>query len=565
MNPAAPVTFVPHNLSPAGGEKSLSPLAFALQQAFPELKLSPEMNAEKIITHLCTDPITRDLNKLGAALQPFANAALINTLLDLSRINEFASNLLDVLMSSILRDQRLDKPEDSVDNKKSGQPFGYVILGSDVLVSLGMPKRMTKMEFYRMWAQSEGNLHHMQARMSQHINFDPVTQPVFGANYRVKTSLAFVSDQPEKVLSALSEVFDKRNAQILVVNFENEKGVDAGGLRRQFVCDLVKSLCGKLKFRDMGNGLFRPCSRNENPTYPCLSEGDKKVYQDLGKLIMFCLNAAEEYPTGPIFDPGTFVALVRMDPKLLDRKFEEIDFQDPKIFASLFDLYMQMHEFHEEESKGLLRRWHYLSLSATNHETRLQEAFASVMTDESIERLGITIDQVDRIRQNLPAIQAAVKTELIERMRATFAPIHAIATGMKSFRFASKCDFSAVQCMNPNDLSNQIQKNVLKQDIISKIRFDLFHKTDIIKSWFTNWINKADDKKLELFLYAVSGSSGLGSNSQIKVMHSKSFAFHTSGCQMEMNFDEVSNENDFAACMDAHLDLIKHNSGYNMA
>lgn len=590
-----------------------SPLALAVERVIPSLNARYN-ETPSLINLICSHPLARtNTDRIVEALVPFAKYDVARHLL-LSN-NSNASTLLDRLMLSVLREQHLvDAGNEAAFNRQlRAHPFIFSIDNNEVLVHTMngqdvLTNFLTKQQFYTVWVQHEGNLQQMKGRIiaardrpievlaaqpavvvDQFPGFGlaglgGAAVPAFGgASYyiSVKDSNELKAN-PEATIEQLCKQFDRSKCHMLRVTYQGGRGVDAGGLRRQFIADLFSNLSSKLGFHRFDNGLYRPKCRPD-ADYPVMNAKDKKHCEDLGKMMMFLLNAAEEYPTGLIFDPGTFVALVRMDHRYVNQKFEDIKFDDQATYNAMFAIYKAMNQSNEDETKGIKRMEGYLALTNASKDQDLKDAFASVMADDNIERLNIAADNVVQIKQHLNAIKAAVKSSMIENMKATFGPIHAIAVGMKSSSFDNKFKFSEMPHKTPAEISKQLQGVASKQDIISRVQFyggiGTTVSADKLKTWFTNWINKLDEKKpedakkLELFLYAATGSTALGSGSRINFMHTHvdpnstrgGFAFHSCSGQIDLNYNEMKNESDLASILEAHLELIKNTPDFNMA
>ncbi|MCE5318563.1 MAG: ankyrin repeat domain-containing protein [Parachlamydia sp.] len=570
-----------------------SPLTLAVERVIPSIGAGRYTDTRALLTLICNSPHARgNVDRLVETLKPFAKLDVVRLLMQFPNYNSVATGLLVRLMISLLRDQHFEDTGNPVafNRKVREQPFIFSVQNDEVLVHILVSNEpvtvpLTKQQFYHVWVQAEGNLNQIQTRVlearDRPIQVPAIIGPnqpaaVFGIpavavgidGYRINVSnREDFKNNPDTYLDMVSKQFDQEKRYSLKVHFDREPGADAGGLRRQFIADLFSHISTKLQFHRYDNGLYRPRSPNAQSEFPCLNAKDKKICQNLGKMIMFCLNASESYPTGQIFDPGVFVALAKMDPRLLDKKFEEINFKDQVIYDSMFGIYKAMNLDNEDERKGIERMEGYLALTATSSDKALQEAYGSVMAEDDIEKLNIDFNNVAQIRPHLAAIKAAVKNSIIESMRATFAPIHAIAAGMKNSGFNRKVSFDDLRGKTPADLSKELQGETSKQCIIDKLNvyasFNTRASADNIKTWLTSWINKASTEKLKLFLYATTGTYALGRDTRITIGHSQGFAFHTCSCKIDLNYDMVSNEADLGAMLEAHMDLIKKNAGFN--
>ncbi|MCE5317469.1 MAG: hypothetical protein LLG04_08955, partial [Parachlamydia sp.] len=289
---------------------------------------------------------------------------------------------------------------------------------------------------------------------------------------------------------------------------------------------------------------------------------DKMNLRRLGEFIMFCLNTHEEFPIGRVFERGTFQAITRMDWCLLRRDFDEIDFNDPTIFAKMLGIYKVMCREHESDMGMIQNFENYLSSTEASPPDALREAYTIAMVEEQIQQLQID-NELDKIKRHLPQIQAAIKKVLIEKMQANFAPLHAIAVGMKRARFNSKKNFAEIQSMQPAELDALLQGRVSKEDIVqgrlvfNNIRAD-------VQTWLKNWINRADEKKLEKFLFAVTGSRSMGNNERILVVQNGALIFHTCSRTIDLNCAEIPSEDALVRKFDQALESIDRWPGFNV-
>lgn len=581
-----------------------SPLALAVEKALPTIVVGGVVsNTQGILNAVCTHGRAREnLDKLVEALLPFAKYDVVRHLIANPSLT--ATQLSDRIMLSILRNQYLANAGDPVtyDRLIREQPFIFSLDSNEVIVSSQespIPVILTKQQFYHVWVQFNGDLNRMKIRILEHNRQPiqipvPVVQPVVGGGnrnyeyngpvfkaengeYQITLTREEFKEKPDWVLERLCQLFDQAKYQRLKIKFPEENGIDAGGLRRQFVADIFSHMSEKVQFQKFANGLYRPRSRESSQEFPYQNANDKKACENLGKMIMFCLNTYDQYPTGLIFDPGTFVALSKMDAKFIDKKFEDINFEDEDTFKSMFKLFKDMNAHDEDENNKIARSERYLNITDTSSDEDLKGAWGLVMLEDDIKNLPINGD-VAKIKQNLAAIKRAVKSSIIEDMKPTFAPIHAILKGMKNSGFNNRYSFQQVRYKKAADLSKDLQGIAKKEDIIKSLVMHNGHdpfgggaipatesQMAQIKTWMTNWINQADPKKLELFLFAVTGSPALGGNTRIVIKHvANRFAYHTCYSTVDVNFN-VQKEKDFQAILDNSLIAVQHSPIFDMA
>ena len=83
------------------------------------------------------------------------------------------------------------------------------------------------------------------------------------------------------------------------------------------------------------------------------------------------------------------------------------------------------------------------------------------------------------------------------------------------------------------------------------------------------WISKADTKKLQLFLYALSGSNALGTDSVIKINRKQpergvSIVFHTCYNSFDLDYENIQTEEDLIKDrLEVALEIIQSNTGFD--
>lgn len=379
------------------------------------------------------------------------------------------------------------------------------------------------------------NEEHIERRLTYHLV--PAAEvstisPSTTSNYSLTLHQTELHEHPEKILATLNELFTQARASTLYITFAGEEGIDAGGLRRQFVSRLFSELCEKMKFEKCENKLFRPILQQDSEgNFLPLTDVEKATYHHLGNLIMFCLNASESYPTGMVLDQGVLDAM-RFMPK------------DTYTPDELFAIFERLASYNESDIQLVERFKKYLAMP---DDATLQEMAQVIGIDEDIATM----------KSHLPEIVAALQKYMHDNIfMPRLAPLHEIAVGMRLSPFRDRIDFEKVQQQHPAELSRWLQGTVSKQDIIEKLEFSETapaHVQDFLKGW----IQGADEEKLRLFLFAVSGSSALGAGARIKIANGSSIAFHTCGFQIDLDYENIATESDLAERLDVALHVIK--------
>ncbi|MCE5319077.1 MAG: ankyrin repeat domain-containing protein [Parachlamydia sp.] len=514
----------------------------------------------------------RNLN-IAQLIQEFIQVDLVsvvNRLLHKAESNHLAEELLEVLMKAKLQKQ-WTSPEpgwsvllqEHLEERlsSSGQPF-LISSGAfegDLLIHAkrgngieSMP--ISKRDFYALWTRKEGDLERIKDAMLDQDHWLPPGQ----GEYQLRLTREELTTHPESILSRICEQFKNEVQSRLWVKFIGEAGIDEGGLRRQLIGQLFTEMRDKLKFQKCENELFKPrLQENEAGEFQPLSPEQKTAYRQLGQLMMFCLNAFEEYPSGMVFDQSVFKALTKME--------EEGDFDDLTIeqaFNQVFHLYKEMNRSNENDAEKIERMKSYLEVVPESPDHLLREAAAFVMGDGNIEQLALN-DDLEMIKQHLPEIKTAIRKVIFENyMRPVLEPINEIWAGMKEAPFNWILSFQDVQKMNPLALSRRLQGSASKEDVLKMLQFS--NTPDDIRTWLKDWIKNADDQKLQLFLFALSGSGSLGSSAKIHIVNGESICFHTCFNTIDLDYNRIKSEQDFQERMEVALEIIKNNPRFDI-
>jgi hypothetical protein len=352
-----------------------------------------------------------------------------------------------------------------------------------------------------------------------------------------------LQESPEVILQNLVLQFKNRILDRLTVEFLNEPGVDAGGLGREFVSELVVAIKDKLHCKEHENGLFRPeCRRANDGSLQPLTPQDKQTLYNLGMLLMFCLNAEEDYPIGMVFDGSLFAFLTNVNDLALTN-YEHLGFNEK------LSLYEAM-TFNTEEKKALLFMKECLApLADTTPETVLTNGYAVVEADESIASLDIDYD-VDKIRAHYPTIQQALQRHITQEIiEPVILPLLELAKGMKEAPFTDKVSWTDIQKMQMDHLSESLQGIVTREKILDKLEF----AEDIPENkqqWVENWIRDTDDEKLRKFLFFMTGAPSIGRKPLSIEKSSENIIFHTCFNRLDLPIDFFDSEALFVSMLE---------------
>lgn len=371
-------------------------------------------------------------------------------------------------------------------------------------------------------------------------------------DYGIRLFREALTKMPLTVLHNLNDQFDSGPKSKLGIVFINEPGVDASGLSREFVSLLFEGIKNTMKFKPCENGLYMPwLAKNAE-----MSPEDRLAYNELGRVMMFCLNADESYPIGMIFDQGVFVALQKL---LQSSKLDTGDFN----FEELFAIYAAMNSNNKPE-KDMIQSMNR-SLAPLNDDTSdntLRDLFSAVEAEDDIEALDIGYD-IDKIKEHFPVLQQALKRVLLaEMVQPRLSPLIEIAKGIKSAPFTSKMTWAAVsdKDLSPSIISERLQGTVTRDTILNKLEF--VNVSPERQQWIKNWIRTAGDDKIKQFLFAMTGSSALG-NKNLKISNrGANIYFHTCFNLLDIPLDRIDNEQTLRTILESTIDTV---GGYSRA
>ncbi len=366
---------------------------------------------------------------------------------------------------------------------------------------------------------------------------------------RVEIARQDIKNNPLEVLGRLAEQLHEKAVRQLSVEFIGEAGIDASGLGREYMSSVMFETINKLNPERLDNGLVR-----QLPMQP----GEEKRYNQLGEVMMFCLNSTREYPLGMNFDPGVFAILTKLKPEFFERSFDDI-VKDDKGFEALLDIYVSMEGVNEKERENGARLKKYGQPFTENTDIRtLREVYFSGCNYDDERGLDVIEDEVTRdpsiLKNHLPALQASVREsltqEFLNKLRPILPPIIEIAKGMKASRFTGEQDttFETVQSMKPDELSEKIQGRLTQDLVLEKLEFaESIPKAK--RDWFIDWIKKSDLEKIKNLVFAMTGAYAIGSKN-LKIKNgSENVYFHTCFNFVDIPFDIIQNRADFDVAM----------------
>jgi hypothetical protein len=379
------------------------------------------------------------------------------------------------------------------------------------------------------------------------------------ANIRPATTIETTRDDirqnPRQLLDTLMEKFtNKEFVSNLQINFIGEAGLDSGGLSRQFISDLFSGLAEKLSFKEYHNGLLRP----ELEPGKTLDPADEQTYKNIGRLLMFCLNASDSYPIGMIFDAGVYSAIQAFSDELLKQKFSLLESKD---FDKVLSIYEKLNEYDESTKKSVATMKRYLEpWNERTSDGLIETVYELIESDLPKELQGLS--DIAMMRGHADSIQNTLKKYYMNELFApALAPIHAIACGMKDAEFQSPNSWEKVKTMDTGNLEETVQGVVTIEKILEKLVFR--EVSDDKQEWVKNWIKNCDEKTLKRFLYMLTGSNSLGRKDLVFGNTSGGgVIFHTCFNVLDFPFSNVHGEQEFKGIIEAAL---TGKAGYNIA
>ncbi len=320
--------------------------------------------------------------------------------------------------------------------------------------------------------------------------------------YVIECSSKKYLDDPKRTLEVITRDFNEQAGSSLMVKFSDAPSIDLGGPARQVISTLFEKLVTTLPFTQGENGLYRP-----------RLQGDMKsldAFYQMGQLMLFCLNSREDnpYPIGMLFDLSLFAGLTKVKNIHTQKPFEEMIRTDDG-FRALLSLYEDMNRYNQEDKKKIDNIKKALSpLTQETPEKVLHAAYALAELDSEIEALGIDYDS-DKIRENYEKIQDAIKRVVIKEILAPeLLPLLAMVQGMNDCVF-QKVTWHDIHRMSPIELSKKLQGTVERSTVIQNLTFDEGIPDEKAK-WLLEWIEEADEKMIQRFLFALTGAPALG-------------------------------------------------------
>lgn len=309
---------------------------------------------------------------------------------------------------------------------------------------------------------------------------------------------------PHLILDQLTGHLDQ--VYRIIVNYKGSRGMDEGGLRKQFVSQWFHGIVhtpDKYSQSERKDGFLPKLSQLDK-----ITEEEKRNYQEIGKLFGF--SYITQCQTGPFYSPGIFHAIKSFSKNDLDLESltPETFFKDKDndVLLNFLELYV------DQKDEFVINSFKQTKIIfQSNNETEVKEAI-----QELLPLLGI--DENSR-----PEIISDLREYWIVSMKSSFALIHQMAKGMESMLpFNEMTSWEDLNFISTHELSKTVQGEVSPESFKASLIFSSEYeqiggvsdeqrlldqqKCEKIHGWLNNWIDKADIKQLENLLTAITGA-----------------------------------------------------------
>jgi hypothetical protein len=327
---------------------------------------------------------------------------------------------------------------------------------------------------------------------------------------RLKVDLDKLKAKPEKYLLKVGKYTSKRRAFPKIFYFNNgiqSRGVDLGGIRRDFVTRLLEHLFdGKV-------GSSLPVIMGEQGVSPRNPEFKKHdSYCIVGNIFAMCYLGNNDFVTGPMFNPllfevlkitgiadGEEVAILKAGLVFNELPLELVDWIKGRIALGGF-------------------------------------------TPEVIDKIAILLD----VKKEKIFYHRKTLKELLLADGCVYAAV-SIAQGMRNYlgedRWLRRIQYEASEV-----LKTKIEGELTRERVKEKLVFsDPLLKGKRTKKFLITWIDQADKQSLKKFVRAISSNNAL-SNAHLHIhFYSRGSGFipvaHTCVCALELSSDYGSQEN----------------------
>jgi len=385
-----------------------------------------------------------------------------------------------------------------------------------------------------------------------------------GVEKALETTRSDIKANPTELLNTLIEKFkNKEFVDRLKINFINEAGVDAGGLSRDFITELFSALTKQIPVKEYPNGFLRP----ELKAGQSLDDTNEKTFQNIGRLMMFCLNASDSYPIGPVFDRGVYAAIQAFTSLMDNKEFLKQNFD------KLLSIYKDLHAYDKSAKKSI--EFMEPCLAPWNDSTKpnVIKRACSIVEDEDALPLELQgIEDVEELKKlvfekNLgDTIQNALRKYCMEQfLTPKLAPLFAIAQGICYAESQPKIKWEDIIKMKPKELEEAVQGatdiETIRNTLLKKVSFrdNLDTEEPHKAEWVKQWLQSADEETIRKFLFLLSASDSIGTIGERSIANkgwtigktsSDAVIFHTCFNMLDFPFHSITSAEHFKSYME---------------
>ena len=351
-------------------------------------------------------------------------------------------------------------------------------------------------------------------------------------------------EKPKKYLDELGKYLLKGQSFpniYYIKDGEISKGVDTGGLSRDFVTRIFKSIFAKKA--DEWHLMCLNFTSKEG-VEPLALESESLSYQVLGQILLRCYLGESNFTTGSVFRTSFFQSLLNFR--------TSSDNEQVKIYIN-FKL--------EEESMKKIKDE---ITSDLDPEKNFDAAYAACALVELEEEIDIKCKTHEDYQKYIwPEIVKAAKSNGYVRA------ISWIAAEFK--KGLVKSDLENLNQMSAIALQEKIQGRLTAKLLKEKTKYEksshliLDKDLDKVKIYLENWIDSRNSDELTLFLEGVTANSTLGkSNIKIEVYHSgEQFIPRAHTCYFSLEVSsEYKNQEAFNKAIQIFLDHSRTGTGF---
>lgn len=324
-------------------------------------------------------------------------------------------------------------------------------------------------------------------------------------------------DLAMETMKALAEV-DSSGIIKVQIRQRGSRAFDAGGVSRQFFCDLFTDLVttspGKNYF-DMSSGFAVPNFPKMPPDQEAI-----KFYQDLGKVLALCAKC--KIQIGEIFGREIFniVSKMSQNPLYMGESMTADPTQltelDPSLAGPLHKYLANLEKFSDDELTAFCQQFPNMEPKGGVGLDR-KGKMAAIAQVRWKDLQAIYGDDIDSGLSTEEFMKEAAKLLMSDHEQTIKPKVLAIFEVMKSM----KKDLNAAALHDGKALGDKILGEPMDARVlVSRIRFNVHSEMPEEKQeWIRNAIRKLNQKQVEQFIYCTTGSKGLFPEAVISFYH----------------------------------------------